>query len=244
MLSFVVSRCWLADPRENSVSHWCANRRTLFPDSSKPRNEREQLESRATSFDEIDMEGKDDYHKRLHDGVKDQPEHAVRKRVKSERVARGTARIGSDRSRNDEFSTAGETYPERSRRDHSPEGGTASTEAANICAEPTTSGTELDEVPRPNDGSAGRSEDTTQSFTNEVLLSMRLHCQHCGDTRHRTNDCRRKTSTRVKFHALCHNCGTRGHYDSPSKTNQDYESSVNRAHYESNANRDRPAVNT
>ena len=193
-LSFVVSRCWLADPRENSVSHWCANRRTLFPDSSKPRNEREQPESRATSFDEIDMEGKDDYHKRLHDGVKDQPEHAVRKRVKSERVARGTARIGSDRSRNDEFSTAGETYPERSRRDHSPEGGTASTEAVSLRAEPTTSRIELDEVPRPDNGSTGRSEETTPSFTNEVLLSMRLHCQHCGDTRHRTKDCRRKTS--------------------------------------------------
>jgi hypothetical protein len=57
-LSFVVSRCWLADPRENSVSHWCANRRTLFPDSSKPRNEREQLESRATSFEKIKIEGK------------------------------------------------------------------------------------------------------------------------------------------------------------------------------------------
>jgi hypothetical protein len=157
------------------------------------------------------MEGKDEYHKRLHDGVKDQPEHAVRKRVKSERVARGTARIGSDRSRNDEFSTAGETYPERSRRDHSPEGGSASTEAVDIRAEPTTSRIELDDVPRPDNGSTGRSDDTTPSFTIEVLLSMQLHCQHCGDTRHRTKKCRRKTG-RIKFHALCHNCNTRGHY--------------------------------
>ena len=93
------------------------------------------------------MEGKDDYHKRLHDGVEDQPEHAVRKRVKSERVARGTARIGYDRSRNDEVSTAGEKYPERSQRDHSTEDGTASTEAASIRAEPTASRDELDEVP-------------------------------------------------------------------------------------------------
>ena len=55
----VVSRRWLAaDPRENSVSHWCANRRTLFPDSSKPRAEREQLESRARSFEKIKIEGK------------------------------------------------------------------------------------------------------------------------------------------------------------------------------------------
>ena len=55
----VVSRRWLAaDPRGNLVSHWCANRRTLFPDSSKPRAEREQLESRARSFEKIKIEGK------------------------------------------------------------------------------------------------------------------------------------------------------------------------------------------